>query len=60
MRFLQNASDSKVLGVNTGPIWGRQDPGGPHVDPMNPAIWGSLDDPSLLQTAHNMLFDVLW
>ena len=23
-----------------GPIWGRQDPGGPHVGPMNFAIWG--------------------
>ena len=22
-----------------GPIWGRQDPGGPHVGPMNFAIW---------------------
>ena len=22
-----------------GPTWGRQDPGGPHVDPMNLAIW---------------------
>ena len=22
-----------------GPIWGRQDPGGPHVSPMNLAIW---------------------
>ena len=22
-----------------GPIWGRQDPGGPNVDPMNFAIW---------------------
>ena len=22
-----------------GPIWGRQDPGGPHVGPMNYAIW---------------------
>ena len=22
-----------------GPIWGRQDPGGPHVAPMNFAIW---------------------
>ena len=31
--------DSKVHGVNTGPIWGRQDPGGPHVGPMNFAIW---------------------
>ena len=27
--------DSKVHGPNMGPIWGRQDPGGPHVGPMN-------------------------
>ena len=25
-----------------GPIWGRQDPGGPHVGPMNFAIWVSF------------------
>ena len=31
--------DSKVRGANMGPIWGRQDPGGPHVGPMNFAIW---------------------
>ena len=31
--------DSKVHGANAGPIWGRQDPGGPHVGPMNFAIW---------------------
>ena len=30
--------DSKVHGANMRPIWGRQDPGGPHVDPMNFAI----------------------
>ena len=35
--------DSKVNGANMGPIWGRQDPGGPHVDPMNYDIWeGSM------------------
>ena len=34
--------DSKVHGVNMGPIWGRQDPGGPQVGPMNLAIWVSL------------------
>ena len=34
--------DSKVHGANMGPIWGRQGPGGPHVGPMNLAIWGSL------------------
>ena len=31
--------DNKVHGANMGPIWGRQDPGGPHVSPMNFAIW---------------------
>ena len=30
--------DSKVHGAHLGPIWGRQDPGGPHVGPMNFAI----------------------
>ena len=33
--------DSKVHGANMGPIWGRQDPGGPHVGPMNFALWVS-------------------
>ena len=31
--------DSKVHEANMGPIWGRQDQGGPHVGPMNLAIW---------------------
>ena len=31
--------DSKAYGANMGPIWGRQDPGGPHIGPMNFAIW---------------------
>ena len=31
--------DSKVDGANMGPIWGRQDPGGPHVGPINLVIW---------------------
>ena len=34
--------DSKVHGANMGPIWGRQDPGGPHVDPINLAIRESV------------------
>ena len=25
-----------------GPIWGRQDPGGRHVGPMNLVIWGGI------------------
>ena len=31
--------DSKVQGANTGPIWGRQDPGGPNFGPMKFVIW---------------------
>ena len=34
-----NNPDSKVHEANMGPIWGRQDPGGPHVGLMNFAIW---------------------
>ena len=34
-----NFPDSKVHGANMGPIWVRKDPGGPHVGPMNFAIW---------------------
>ena len=30
---------SKVRGASMGPIWGRQDPIGPHVGPMNFATW---------------------
>ena len=30
---------SKVHGANIGPIWGRQDRGGPHVCPMDFAVW---------------------
>ena len=30
---------AKVYGASMGPIWGRQDPGEPHVGPINFAIW---------------------
>ena len=33
--------DNKVHGANMGPTWGQQDPGGPHVGHMNPAVWDS-------------------
>ena len=35
----KNFLDSKVHGDNMGPIWGPQDPSGPHVGPMDFAIW---------------------
>ena len=38
----QGPPDSKVHGAHMGPIWGRQDPGGPHVGPMNFAIWAVI------------------
>ena len=31
--------ESKVYGANMGPTCGRQDPGEPHVSPMNFAVW---------------------
>ena len=37
--------DGKGYGANMGPAWGRQHPGGPHVGPMNLAIWA-------MQTSH--------
>ena len=37
--FLSANPVSKIHGANMGPIWGRQDPGGPHVGPMKFSIW---------------------
>ena len=37
-----NTPNSKVHGANMRPIWGRQDPGGLYVGPMNFAIRDSL------------------
>ena len=42
--FSGNISDTKVHGANMGTTWGRQDPGGPHVGPMNFAIWDVLGE----------------
>ena len=41
---MSNIPQSKVHGANMGPIWGRQDPGGPHVGPTNFAIWEYAND----------------
>ena len=40
--LVQIIPDSMVHGAYMGPIWGRQDPGGPHVGPMSFAIWDGL------------------
>ena len=34
-------TESKIHEANMGPIWGRHDPGGPHVGPVNLAVWVS-------------------
>ena len=39
IRVVNDSLDIKVHGVNMGPTWGRQDPGGPHVGHRNLAIW---------------------
>ena len=36
--YVLYSPDSKIHWDNMGPIWGRQDPGGPHIGPMNFAI----------------------
>ena len=40
-----------------GPIWGRQDPGGPYVGPMNLAIWVDTAQDVLADTCYD---HVIW
>ena len=37
-----NDPDSKVHGANMGPTWVLSAPDGPHVGPMNLAIWEEI------------------
>ena len=60
-----NYPDSKVHGANMGPIWGREDPGGPHVGPMDFAIWVSsfyplIDFNTRCIMVCDRLYDVIW
>ena len=56
--FLMSIPDSKVHGANMGPIWDRQDPGGPHVGPMNLAIWDGIM--ALHCVTFCLISDVTW
>ena len=47
LKRVKKVPDSKVHGANMGSIWGRQDPGGPPVGPMNFAISGVTGSNSL-------------
>ena len=46
--------DSKVHGANMGPIWGRQDPDGSHVGPMNFVIW--VQTPVMFESTHHYFY----
>ena len=39
MKNVCNVPDSKVHEANMRPIWADRNPGGPHVGPINCAIW---------------------
>ena len=52
-----DSPDSKVHGANMGLIWGRQDPGGPHVGPMNLAIWEGVTGAIIHSTA---MLSIVW
>ena len=43
---------AKFNGANMWPIWGRQDPDGPHVGPMNLAIRAVVWDTMMLMWCH--------
>ena len=54
VRFsIEDFPDSKIHGAYMGPIWGRQDPDGPHIDPMNFTAWVCIsgDDTALNNTS---------
>ena len=55
---------SKITAVSQiprsmGPTWGRQDPGGPHVDPMNLAIRGDIHKTAWYQTVMEHMVHIL-
>ena len=57
--LIESNPDSKVRGANMGPIWGGQDPGGPHVGPMNFAIWGGFSF-YLIRTKETCTWCISW
>ena len=57
---LHGLPDSKVHGANMGPTWGRQDPGGHHVGPMNFAIWELLRVGGSPKNRHNATSISIW
>ena len=56
----QAPPDSKVHGANMGSICGRQDPGGPHVGPMNFVIWAITLGPCQKEHSYSFFLDLFW
>ena len=56
--LLYQHPDSKVHRANMGPIWGRQDPDGPHVGPMNLAI--RVFSPDIIDHYLSVPRDAIW
>ena len=52
--------DSKVHGTNMGPIWGWQDPGGPHGGPMKLAIWDGHQGDVLIASTQEVWLPGCW
>ena len=52
--------DSKVHGANMGPIWGRQDPGGPHVGPLKLCYLGGNQLPRYWQYQMVWSYSFTW
>ena len=50
---------ARFTGSTWGPSGGRQDPGGPHVGPVNFAIWELLSDPSKINANYKLHKDDL-
>ena len=55
----RNYPDSKVHGANKGPIWDRQDPGGPHAGPMQ-APWAFLSGYAYIVAHQRVMGCLLW
>ena len=56
--LLNTFPDSKVHWANMGPIWGRQDPDGPHVGHMGFAIWDIYHEN--ISIIHVMIYFFAW
>ena len=60
LHILYIRPDDMVYVANMRPIWGRQDPGGPHVGPMNFAIRASFIGFMITAKLHYHVMNAIW